>query len=109
MVRHVFLYKVASGADHKKIVEILNTLPKKVAGIRTWTLGKHQGVARRFGRSVGLRPGVRLRLARGLAEIFQRSLPYGGRGKAVADVLCASGLRFRVRSGQAESLIHERY
>ena len=44
MVRHVFLYKVASGADHKKIVEILNTLPKKVAGIRTWTLGKHQGV-----------------------------------------------------------------
>lgn len=43
MVRHVFLYKVASGADPKKVIEILNTLPKKVAGIRTWTLGKHQG------------------------------------------------------------------
>jgi len=43
MVRHVFLYKVASGADPKKVTEILNTLPKKVAGIRTWALGKHQG------------------------------------------------------------------
>jgi hypothetical protein len=43
MVRHVFLYNVASGADSKKVTEILNTLPKKVAGIRTWTLGKHQG------------------------------------------------------------------
>jgi hypothetical protein len=43
MVRHVFLYNVASGADPKKVIEILNTLPKKVSGIRTWTLGKHQG------------------------------------------------------------------
>ena len=43
MVRHVFLYKVASGADPKKVIEILNTLPKKVDGIRGWTLGKHQG------------------------------------------------------------------
>ena len=44
MVRHVFLYKVAPGADPQTVTEILNTLPKKVAGIRTWTLGKHQGV-----------------------------------------------------------------
>lgn len=43
MVRHVFLYKVASGADPQKVIEILNTLPKKVDGIRGWTLGKHQG------------------------------------------------------------------
>ncbi len=43
MVRHVFLYNVASGADPNEVIEILNTLPNKVAGIRTWTLGKHQG------------------------------------------------------------------
>lgn len=43
MIRHVFLYKVAPGADPKKIIEILNTLPKKVPGIRAWTLGQHQG------------------------------------------------------------------
>jgi Stress responsive A/B Barrel Domain len=43
MVRHVFLYKVASDADPNKIIETLNTLPKRVGGIRTWTLGKHQG------------------------------------------------------------------
>ena len=44
MIRHVFLYKVAAGSDPQKVIEILNTLPKKVAGIRTWTVGKHQGV-----------------------------------------------------------------
>jgi hypothetical protein len=43
MVRHVFLYKVAASADPNKVLEILNTLPGKVAGIRTWTVGKHQG------------------------------------------------------------------
>lgn len=43
MIRHVFLYKVAKTADPKKVIEILNTLPKKVPGIRSWTLGKHQG------------------------------------------------------------------
>lgn len=43
MVRHVFLYKVASEADPKRIIDILNELPAKVPGIRTWTLGKHQG------------------------------------------------------------------
>ena len=43
MVRHVFLYNVAPGADPNKIVEILRSLPDKVPGIRTWTLGKHQG------------------------------------------------------------------
>ena len=43
MIRHVFLYNVASGSDPQKVLDILNTLPKKVVGIRTWTLGKHQG------------------------------------------------------------------
>jgi hypothetical protein len=43
MIRHVFLYKVAKGSDPKEIVRILNELPKKVPGIRTWTLGQHQG------------------------------------------------------------------
>jgi hypothetical protein len=42
MFRHVFLYKVAAGADPKKTVEILNALPAKVPGVRTWTLGQHQ-------------------------------------------------------------------
>ena len=32
MVRHVFLYKVASSADPKKVIEILNTLPKRSPG-----------------------------------------------------------------------------
>jgi hypothetical protein len=45
MIRHVFLYKVAASADPKRIIDILNELPGKVPGIRTWTLGKHQGAA----------------------------------------------------------------
>jgi hypothetical protein len=43
MIRHIFLYKVAPGADAQEILRILNELPKKVPGIRTWTLGKHTG------------------------------------------------------------------
>ena len=43
MVRHIFLYKVAPGADPEEILRVLNELPKKVPGIRTWTLGKHTG------------------------------------------------------------------
>ena len=43
MVRHIFLYKVAQGADPKEIVRILDELPKRLKMIRTWTLGKHQG------------------------------------------------------------------
>ena len=43
MVRHVFLWKVAPKADPNEIVRILNELPQKVPGIRSWTLGKHQG------------------------------------------------------------------
>lgn len=42
MIRHVFLYKVAPGADAEKTAEILNGLPAKVPGIRSWTLGRHQ-------------------------------------------------------------------
>ena len=43
MIRHVFLWKVASGSDPKEIIRILNELPGKVPGIRGWTLGPHQG------------------------------------------------------------------
>jgi hypothetical protein len=43
MIRHVFLYKVAPSADPKEIVRILNELPGNVPGIRSWTLGPHQG------------------------------------------------------------------
>lgn len=43
MIRHIFLYKVAPSADANEILRILNELPKKVPGIRTWTLGKHTG------------------------------------------------------------------
>jgi hypothetical protein len=43
MIRHVFLYKVASTASADEIVRILNTLPGKVPGIHSWTLGPHQG------------------------------------------------------------------
>lgn len=42
MFRHVFLYKVAPGTNPETIVEMLNALPAKVPGIRTWTLGRHQ-------------------------------------------------------------------
>jgi hypothetical protein len=42
MFRHVFLYKLAPGADPKMTVEILNALPAKVPGIRAWTLGQHR-------------------------------------------------------------------
>ncbi len=43
MLRHVFLYKVAPQADADEIIRILNELPDNVPGIRSWTLGKHQG------------------------------------------------------------------
>lgn len=50
MIRHVFLYKLAPGADAQQTVDILNALPDKVPGIRGWTLGRHQSPA-------GARPG----------------------------------------------------
>jgi hypothetical protein len=43
MIRHIFLWKVAKGADPKEVVRILNELPKKIPGIRGWSIGKHQG------------------------------------------------------------------
>lgn len=43
MVRHVFLWKVAPDADPEKVIQILNELPVKVPGCRTWSLGAHQG------------------------------------------------------------------
>jgi hypothetical protein len=50
MFRHVFLYKVAPGADPQTTVDILQALPAKVPGIRNWTLGQHQAPA---GKSAG--------------------------------------------------------
>jgi hypothetical protein len=43
MVRHLFLWRVASDANADEIVEILNTLPDKVPGIRYWEIGQHLG------------------------------------------------------------------
>jgi hypothetical protein len=43
MIRHVFLWKVAAKADPNEVIRILNTLPGSVPGIRSWTIGKHQG------------------------------------------------------------------
>lgn len=43
MVRHVFLWKVASGHSIERILEILNTLPARVPVIRSWSTGPHQG------------------------------------------------------------------
>jgi Stress responsive A/B Barrel Domain len=43
MVRHIFLWKVAKNADPNEILRILDELPEKIPGMRSWTRGKHQG------------------------------------------------------------------
>ena len=43
MVRHVFLWKVAPGADAQEVFRILNELPENVPGALSWSLGSHQG------------------------------------------------------------------
>jgi len=43
MVRHIFLWKVADGADPTRVLEILNELPSKVPGALNWSMGAHQG------------------------------------------------------------------
>jgi len=43
MIRHVFLWKVAKGADPQEIIRILDELPTKVPGIQSWSRGRHQG------------------------------------------------------------------
>src|SRR5688572_13418215 len=43
MIRHVFMWKVAKGANPDEIFRILDELPGKVPGIRTWSRGRHQG------------------------------------------------------------------
>ncbi len=45
MIRHVFMYKVADGADPETIVRILHEIPDRVPGIRFWQFGKHSGEA----------------------------------------------------------------
>lgn len=42
MIRHVFMWKIAPGADVQQIFRILNTLPKKCPGIVGWELASHQ-------------------------------------------------------------------
>jgi Stress responsive A/B Barrel Domain len=43
MVRHVFMWRVVPEEDPQKVLDILNTLPDKVPGIRSWEIGSHQG------------------------------------------------------------------
>jgi len=43
LVRHIFMWRVADGADPNRIVELLNTLPGNVPGVRGWEIGSHVG------------------------------------------------------------------
>lgn len=43
MVRHVFLWKVAEGADGQEVIRLLNELPRRIPGALSWKLGAHQG------------------------------------------------------------------
>lgn len=43
VVRHVFLWKVAEGADGAEVIRILNELPQRIPGALSWKLGPHQG------------------------------------------------------------------
>ena len=43
MVRHVFLWKVAPTANPDEVIRLLNELPRKIPGVLSWALGKHQG------------------------------------------------------------------
>lgn len=42
MIRHIFMWQVATGSDPDEVIEILSTL-KELPSIRGWELGKHQG------------------------------------------------------------------
>ncbi|MBI4262908.1 MAG: Dabb family protein [Acidobacteria bacterium] len=44
MIRHVFMWKVAKGADPDEIFRILDELPKNIPGVRLWSRGKHKGL-----------------------------------------------------------------
>ena len=46
MLRHIFLWKVASGCDPEKIIRTLNELPAEIPWIRSWQIGRHHGPAR---------------------------------------------------------------
>jgi hypothetical protein len=46
MIRHVFLWKVAPGADGEQIIRILAALPPVIPGIRRWEIGPHKGPRR---------------------------------------------------------------
>ena len=46
MLRHMFLWKVAPGADPDEIIRILNELPAAIPWIRGWEIGKHHGPVR---------------------------------------------------------------
>lgn len=42
MVRHVFLWKLASGENLQEVIGVLNTLPKNCPGIVGWEISGHQ-------------------------------------------------------------------
>ena len=43
MVRHIFLWKLAEGADPETVIQLLNELPERLPGTLSWSLGPHQG------------------------------------------------------------------
>jgi hypothetical protein len=43
MIRHIFLWKVAPGADPDEIVRVLNEVRRNIPWIRHWQIGKHHG------------------------------------------------------------------
>jgi hypothetical protein len=43
MVRHIYLWNVAEGADGKEAADLLDQLPGRIDFIRSWTLGPHVG------------------------------------------------------------------
>ncbi|WP_406135901.1 Dabb family protein [Streptomyces sp. NBC_01089] len=43
MIRHVFLWKVAPGCDHDKVIELLSRLSEQIPSLRSWEIGRHQG------------------------------------------------------------------
>lgn len=42
MIRHIFVWRVAANQDREQVIEILNTLPARVSGIRGWEIGRQQ-------------------------------------------------------------------
>lgn len=43
MIRHVFMWRVAAGADPKRVTELLTSLSTRMSSLRSWELGEHVG------------------------------------------------------------------